>query len=99
MAKSKRSETPPTPPEPASPPGTEARPKARGRPKSANPKPATPIMMAVRASGDFQAWYDGLADAIRREVGGGPIDRVGVFDRAVGDLAKSIGYPPPPDRY
>ena len=56
-------------------------------------------MMAVRARDDYQAWYDGLAEALRRSVGGGPLDRVAVFDRAVGDLAKTLGYPPPPDRY
>ena len=99
MAKFKRPVKPPGAPEPTASSATDAQPKGRGRPKSASPKPVTPIMMAVRGKPDYQEWFDGLADTLRRSVGSGPIDRVGVFDRAVGDLAKALGYPPPPDRY
>ena len=95
MAKRKPNDraTEPAPPDPA------ATPRGRGRPKSSNPKPVTPIILSVRGRDEYLAWYDGLADALRKSIGGGPIDRVGVFDRAVGDLARALGYPEPPDRY
>ncbi len=65
----------------------------------ANPKPTNPIILAVRAKPEYQAWFDDLAEAVGRSVGVGKVDRVFVFDRAVRDLAKAMGLPAPPERY
>src|SRR3954451_2391835 len=99
MPKPKRTEpvTDPISPEPATPP--EAPSRGKGRPKLANPKPTNPIILAVRAKPEYQAWFDDLTEAVGRSVGVGKVDRVFVFDRAVRDLAKAMGLPEPPERY
>ena len=73
--------------------------RGRGRPKLANPKPTNPIILAVRAKPEYQAWFDDLTRAVGLSVGVGKVDRAFVFDRAVRDLARSVGLPDPPDRF
>jgi hypothetical protein len=72
----------------------------RGRPKSKNPKPTTPIVMTIRACPEWEAWIDGVREAMSKQAGFSlRIDRTDVVDSALGVLAERLGLTQPPPRY
>jgi hypothetical protein len=81
-------------PEPPSP----SRP--RGRPKSEAPKGRSPIALTIRANGEWQKWFEGFCDALRRDAGLSiKLDRTDAIDIALAKTAKALGFPEPPSRY
>lgn len=73
--------------------------KPRGRPKSANPKPPTPIVMTIRGKPEWEIWLDGLREAVRSETGLSRVERTDVVDIALRELAARLDQPEPPARY
>ena len=77
-----------------------AGPRPKGRPKSASPKPRTPIVVTLRGSSKWEAWMDKLCDALSRQTGVPKIDRTIAIDMALGKLAaQNTGVGTPPPRY
>ena len=75
-------------------------PRPKGRPKSATPKPRTPIVVTLRGSDVWEAWIDHLCEALSRQTGVPKIDRTMAIDMALGKLAaQTADVDPPPPRY
>ena len=76
--------------------------KPKGRPKSATPKPRTPIVVTIRANAEWEAWIDKFCEAIRINAGmpaGVKIDRTVAIDMGLGKLAAAMKFPEPPARF
>jgi hypothetical protein len=73
----------------------------RGRPKSAEPKPVTPVFMTIRANEKWQAWYGKLSAKLREKKGLGEIkiDRTDAFDMTMAMVAQVLEIEAPPSRY
>lgn len=74
-------------------------PKPKGRPKLANQKPPTPIVMTIRGRPEWEEWLDRLCEAVKQEKELNRIDRTEVVDAGLRLLAERHGMPSPPDRY
>lgn len=69
-----------------------ARKKRLGRPKGETPP--RQMIASFRGTPGFEAWFDGLVEHIRKQVGWNTLPKSAVIERALTCLAAEVGYKP-----
>jgi hypothetical protein len=57
------------------------------------------MIASFRGTPSFEAWFDGLVEHIRKQVGWKTLPKSAVIERGLSCLAQEVGYEPsePPD--